>query len=498
MTTRLSLRVGLIAVLFLVASWSRATAQCDTTAPALTGFSFTPSSVDTTLASRTVTCNMTLTDALSGVVSAGCRFTTSDFLHTASCSSAAPTSGTPQNGVWSCVVTLPRYAPSGIWDASVTASDAVGNDANIDPSVDGFPSMLSVTSDPDLVAPALTLFTLVPGTVNVSAASQTVTCNMTLTDAKSGVASALCFLAAPDSQQTVGCGSNTPSSGTRNSGTFSCVITVPRYADAGTWIPQAFATDLVGNSPSAPFMPAATLVVTSVPEDITAPSLTPTFDFNPKTISTGGGAKTVTCTIPVADSPAGVNSATCSFSITGFVPPFDFVNQSQSCTATAPTTGTRNSGTFQCNVTFPRYSANGLWSSDVTLDDLAGNQIDLPQALQLTIDCAAGEVQTTCRFAANKQSLTWDAVAGATQYNTYRGPMTNLTDANADHLPDGGYGTCQNARDGNLTDTTFLDTDVPAVAQGYFYLVAYRLGGVHLGLGTNSFGTARTVTSPCP
>jgi hypothetical protein len=72
-------------------------------------------------------------------------------------------------------------------------------------------------------------------------------------------------------------------------------------------------------------------------------------------------------------------------------------------------------------------------------------------------------------------------------------------DANADHVPDGGYGTCQNSRDAILTDTTFLDTDVPSVAQkGFFYLVSYKAGGIEKGLGTNSYGTPRTVAAPCP
>jgi hypothetical protein len=136
----------------------------------------------------------------------------------------------------------------------------------------------------------------------------------------------------------------------------------------------------------------------------------------------------------------------------------------------------------------------------VSLTDLAGNSsAQTPLAISLTVDCNAGEVQTTCRFAGNKTSLTWDVVAGVTKYNVYRGPQTNLVDANLDHLPDGGYGTCQNSRDAILTDTTFVDTDIPSVAQkGFFYLVSYTQGAVEKGLGTNSFGAARTVSSPCP
>jgi len=88
-------------------------------------------------------------------------------------------------------------------------------------------------------------------------------------------------------------------------------------------------------------------------------------------------------------------------------------------------------------------------------------------------------------------------VAGATRYNLYRGALAGLIDVNLDHLPDGGYGTCQNSRDPNLTDLLFVDGDVPAASQGYFYLVGYTSGGIQKGLGVNSFGLPRSVT-PCP
>jgi len=501
MSSRDGLRAAFVAVLCLVGlGRTPAQAVCDTTAPALTAFSFTPSSINTTSASQTVTCNMTLTDALSGVTTATCSFASVlDPDYQESCEAVAPTSGTRQNGTWSCVITFPRYSQSGAWTADLEVIDAVGNSAFVDPSNQGFPSTLNITSDPDLVAPSLTNFTLSPNAVTVSAAAQNVTCNMTLTDAKSGVAFAACQLTAPtvSSSQTVSCFAAAPTSGTRNNGVFSCVVSIPRYADAGTWTSSVFTVDQVFNI--AEVTPTATLAVTSVPEDITVPSLS-SFDFNPKTVSVGGGSKSVVCTMVVADSPAGVNTATCSFSIFAFipVPPFDIVNQRQSCTASAPTTGTRNSGTFQCTVVLPRYAAGGMWDASATLDDAAGNSFNFDQALQLNVLCDAGDPETTCRFAANKTSLTWDAVAGANRYNVYRGFQTNLVDANLDRVPDGGYGTCQNSRDAVLTDTTFVDTDVPSVAQkGFFYLVSYTSTGVEKGLGANSFGTARTVT-PCP
>jgi len=491
-------RAALVACsLVLIAGSTPALALCDTTAPVLTGFTFTPSAINTTAASQTVTCNMTLTDDLSGVSSATCSFTSADTNYRQSCTAVAPTSGTALNGTWSCVLTFPRYAQSGIWTAGVTATDAVGNNDILDDPVTGFPSTLTVTSTPDLVAPALSTFTLNPTAVTVSAAAQNVICSMTLTDALSGVAFASCQLSAPDSDQIASCGSAAPSSGTRNSGVFSCTVSIPRYADAGTWTSQVFAADLVGNAPAVPFTPAATLAVTSVPEDIVVPSLS-NFDFTPTSISVGSGPKPVVCTMGVADSPAGVASATCSFNIFAFVPPASFVVQQQACTSATPATGTRNSGTFQCTVLFPRYAAGGAWSSSASLTDLAGNSASYPQAATENVDCAAGDVETTCRFGANKQSLTWDVVAGVTRYNVYRGPFTNLVDANVDHVPDGGYGTCQNSRDAVLTDTSFLDAAIPSAAQkGFFYLVSYTTGGLEKGLGTNSFGTPRTVVA-CP
>src|SRR5262245_11952356 len=274
---------SILATFFVLSatSWSPALADCDTAAPVLTGFTFTPSAINTSAAAQTVTCNMTLTDNLAGVSNPTCAFTSADTLYRQSCSLATPTTGTTLNGTWSCVITFPRYSQSGVWTASVMASDAVGNGTfPIDPSLLGFSSTLTVTSTPDVVAPALGVFSLSPGSVNVSATSQTVTCTMPLTDALSGVAFASCQLSAPDSDQFASCGAAAPSSGTRNSGTFSCVLTIPHFADAGTWTSQVVAVDLVGNV--ATLNPAPTLAVTSVPEDIVVPSPSG-FDFNPKT-----------------------------------------------------------------------------------------------------------------------------------------------------------------------------------------------------------------------
>ena len=142
-------------------------------------------------------------------------------------------------------------------------------------------------------------------------------------------------------------------------------------------------------------------------------------------------------------------------------------------------------------------TAAGCGTGDVQLTDRVGNVTDVFPTDQLDVDCSGGDIETTCRFS-DKTTLTWDALTDADRYNVYRGDLAGMIDLDLDQLPDGGYGTCQNARDADLTDTTFVDTDVPVLVQiGFHYLVSYTSTDVELGLGASSFGDARTVGTPC-
>jgi hypothetical protein len=475
-------------------------AACDTTAPVLTGFNVGPSSIDTTSSSQTVTCSMTLTDDLSGVGAFSCELappaTSNEKFILPYCTALAPSSGTPRNGVWSCTITLPRYSHSGVWTVrQAFAQDAVGNPIVYTASqlaALGYPSSLTVTSDADNSPPVQTAISLTPGTLDVSSGPKTLTCNMTVTDDKSGVFASACAFYSPSTSQQLFCESFAPTSGTIMNGVFSCSVTLTQYSEPGTWTAQGAAEDFAFNGALNAGPPLGSAVVTSANPDTQPPTLV-SFNINPTSVSDGTGPQPVVCTMAVIDSIAGVDTAICEVSS-----PVN--NASVSCTATGPVSGTRNNGTFQCSLSVPQYAGAGSATWEANITDLAGNTTGLQsQVPVLAVTCAAGDAETTCRFAADRQSLTWDPMAGATRYNVYRGPLTNLVDANADHVPDGGYGTCQNSRDANLTDTTFVDTDIPTVAQkGFFYLVDYKSGSAELGLGANGFGTARTESSPCP
>lgn len=492
MTTRLRRAAFAGALVSIVVAGTAAPAfgQCDREDASLTSFAISPGTVDTTAAARDVTCTFAVTDPLAGVEQVMCEFQSPSFAYLRRCTATTPVSGTPHNGVYSCVVPFPRYSEPGVWMANVAVKDRVGNDLSVYPPQPPLPSTVTVVSTPDTTNPVLGTFSIAPTAINTSAAARNVTCTMPATDALAGVAEATCIVGSPVGQ-VQRCTSSVPVSGTRNNGVFACTLTVPRYADAGTWSSTVYLVDQVGNTSIN--QPSTALSVTSSPEDIAIPSVA-AFDFAPQTVDTGSGPRTVTCSMTVADALSGVDYAACAFRYTD---PGTFEQYERGCTATSPSSGTAQSGTFTCNVTFPRYTPGGAWASQVTLIDSVGNSRVLDSALVLDVGCFQAEPETTCRFD-SKTMLAWSAIAGSERYNVYRGNLSGLTDNNGDHFPDGGYGTCQNSRDPNLTDLAFTDSEAPSPSpQGFTYLVGYATAGDQRGLGVNSYGIERTA-SPCP
>jgi len=104
---------------------------------------------------------------------------------------------------------------------------------------------------------------------------------------------------------------------------------------------------------------------------------------------------------------------------------------------------------------------------------------------------------TTFGFA-DKITLTWPEISGALSYNIYRGPLSDLVDADEDGLPDTGYGTCQNGLDGDTTDVVYTDTEIPASGAGFFYVAAVVDWEGERDLGTTSTGLPRVPGVACP
>jgi len=121
------------------------------------------------------------------------------------------------------------------------------------------------------------------------------------------------------------------------------------------------------------------------------------------------------------------------------------------------------------------YDGDGLAKSD------AGAYEETNSAL------VPGEV-TNVRWT-GKTAIAWDAVAGATQYHSYRGPLDNRS-----------YGTFGTCADGvvPVSGTTATESAVPSAGQGYFYVFTAENGSASEGTMGFATGAERSNFNPCP
>jgi hypothetical protein len=102
-------------------------AQQDNTPPTLTGFTFSPTQVDTTSTSANVNLTAQFTDDLSGVSYAAVYFYSPSGQHTAG-AGLYLSSGTNLNGTYSGTVTIPAFTEPGAWTVNyLYVVDNVGN-----------------------------------------------------------------------------------------------------------------------------------------------------------------------------------------------------------------------------------------------------------------------------------------------------------------------------------------------------------------------------------
>jgi hypothetical protein len=88
--------------------------------------------------------------------------------------------------------------------------------------------------------------------------------------------------------------------------------------------------------------------------------------------------------------------------------------------------------------------------------------------------------------ASGTTDITWSAEPMATSYETYRGSREEVRDLF--------YGTCQNARDADTTDTSFVEDEEPAAGSMFaFLVVGVGESGTRGLAGVDSFGRQRDV-----
>lgn len=401
---RLATTVLLSLALVLVARGPVFAQDSDTTPPALTSMTLVTPSIDVTLGPQVVTFHLSATDDLSGIQSVGVYLTSPTSAQSAQGYGYwwSPT-GPVLDGALDVAVTIPRYAQAGVWTVnSVTLWDSAGNHSTYPGSVlaaAGYPTTVTVVdATPDLDAPVLAAVAMTPGSIDVSSGAVTVQVDLTITDDTSGTlmvgddyANWVVTMTSPSGRQNVHAGNYQFSltSGTANNGTWRAVLSIPRYAEAGTWtVSNVAVRDAARNlryytaTDLEPYGASVDLAVASAPQDL-APPVPTALRFVPAFVDTSAGPQTVQVEIDATDDLSGVRLAPTTPNLSWIYGPYMESPSGAQWRYPSPwswsaLTGTPQDGTWTNSFSLPQYSEAGTWSvSWFRFEDDAHNEIYL-------------------------------------------------------------------------------------------------------------------------
>jgi hypothetical protein len=148
-------------------------------------------------------------------------------------------SGTWDDAVYRCPLVIPAGATSGVWRATLWASNPSQRVMSVHDVRDaGGVSEISVSSpDEDLAPPVLTGFSFAPDTVT---AGDAVTVEVSFTDAGVGAEyGGAWFNNSTVPNVLIGCSSSARVAGTAHAGTFRCTFTISSETHPGTWVAGA-------------------------------------------------------------------------------------------------------------------------------------------------------------------------------------------------------------------------------------------------------------------
>jgi hypothetical protein len=365
----------------------------DVAPPTIQSLSFAPTSIDVSGGPVDVAFSIHVTDNLSGTSTVQVFLANPTRTITLN-RSLARASGTPLDGVWTGQIQVPQFATAGTWQiSSVRVFDVAGNVANVGTSVlasNGFPTDLTVVSNPDTQPPAVGSVTVSPSAMDVSAADQILTVDLQVTDNLSGAALTPCgsnsfstfvvILRSPSGAQNRWFWSADFSliSGSRLNGVWRGTGVMPRFSEPGTWrMQQLVIRDCAGNTAAynETQLGAANLQialnVASSPADTQAPILTG-MSYSPIAINTSTGNQVVTVQFGVSDDLSGADFSPTLPQISFFERGLDFLSpsgvQSRSSGFFTPWTlvsGTPLNGVWQAQINFPQFSEEGTWTVDL-------------------------------------------------------------------------------------------------------------------------------------
>lgn len=230
---------------------SSATSMMPDGTPTLESFSISPTTVNTDPGPATITLTFRIVDDMEGLSTfaivnrvifqsigmqqAEVHFTADDLVM-----------GDAVDGTYSVALTLPRYSRGGIWTLKqFDFADAGGHGRTMVTAsfqTRGFPTTFTnegTMSDTD--APSIDALSITPASVDTDAMAQMITVELTLSDMGSGIADPPTKhsfrLAGPAAAHPINVEftSSARVSGNAASGVYRVNVTIPHYAEKGTW-----------------------------------------------------------------------------------------------------------------------------------------------------------------------------------------------------------------------------------------------------------------------
>jgi uncharacterized protein YjdB len=281
----------------------------------------------------------------------------------------------------------------------------------------------------DLTAPSVASLSTNPAAANVSSGAQLVTFSANVVDVGgSGVSRVDYALNAPAgtaNNPVYTCSSMAPAAGgSTSNGMWSCQMNIPAGSAQGDWTISVVAIDAALNrrSLSSADLAAAglqsKLTITNSNPDVTPPAVASTLGGIPASVDVTTGPVSMTASVTLTDAGSGVGR----FDLSLLAP--DNVT-TVGCSASAPTTGTRANGVWQCTVTIPKGAQPGNWSIAIRAIDQAFNTYITTAAATLNVvDTAPDAIPPT--FAGLTVSPTTVDISTGAQVIT---ATAHLTDA---------------------------------------------------------------------
>lgn len=232
-----------------------------TNLPYILDFSFTPTTINTTDSSQTVTVTVRAADPWRGVVDVEVRFKSlaggpleNQFV-IVSLDGRHRISGDNKDGVYSAAVIFPQYSKAGTWQVfDVSVSDG-GFYRRYYPTIDlnasGYVTQMQVISNnEDTTPPELIDFSFTPTTIDVANGSQNVTVTIRAKDVKAGIGKFTLNFVRPNDDMVfaVKMDSSNRISGNDKDGVYRKDVTFSHYTHPGIYNVSIFADDAFSNS----------------------------------------------------------------------------------------------------------------------------------------------------------------------------------------------------------------------------------------------------------